>query len=58
MSPLPTRWVRKKDGMKAIVTHIGGGGYDWIDLKLASGRTVTISLTGLRKKYDPAEEQD
>lgn len=55
---LPRRWVRKRDGMKAIVVTIGGGSHNWVDIKLASGRIVTVSESGLRRKYDPVPEDD
>ncbi len=54
---IPTRWVRKKDGVKATVIAIGGGAYNWLDIRLSNGRITTISEAGLRKKYDPEEDQ-
>lgn len=55
---LPKRWLRKKDGVKAVITYIGGGSHQWIELLVGpSMRRVTISRAGLLKRYEPAEDQ-
>lgn len=48
-------FTRKHDGMEAVVVYVGGGAHNWIDIRLSSGRKVTVSATGLRKKYDRKE---
>lgn len=48
---LPKHWIRKRDGMHAEIIEHTGGAYDWIKIRLSSGKAVTISASGLRSKY-------
>ena len=48
---------RKSDGVMATVVHVGGGAHTWIDLSLETGRKVTVSLSGLKKKYEPTTQK-
>lgn len=45
--------IRRRDNMLALVVEHGGGSHDWYDLRLASGRTVTVSASGIKAKYSP-----
>ena len=46
-----TRLRRRRDGAEGTIVEHGGGSHDWFDVNV-NGRTVTVSASGIREKYE------